>query len=84
MSIREYEKDGKKFYQVYVQARGKTIKRVRLQKIVKGIETLGAARREEKRLIRDLSTKVAKLEGMGLLWSEVIHRWEVAGAHGHL
>lgn len=84
MAIKEYEKEGKNFYQVYVQARGKTIKRIRLQKIVKGIETLGAARREEKRLIGDLATKVAKLEGMGLLWSEVIHRWEVAGVHGHL
>jgi integrase len=84
MAITEYTKDDKKFFKVYVQARGKSLKRVRLQKVVTGIKTLAAARREEKRLIRDLATKVAKLEGKGLLWSEVIHRWEVAGAHGHL
>ena len=84
MAITEYEKDEKKFFKVYVQARGKSLKRVRLQKVVTGIETLAAARREEKRLIRELSSKVAKLEGKGLLWSEVIQRWEIAGSNGHL
>lgn len=76
--------NGEKFYLVYVHARGKTNKRIRLQKVSKGFKTLAAARREEMRLIRELTTNVAKLEGMGLLWSEVIHRWEVAGANGLL
>jgi integrase len=84
MSITEYEKDGKKYYKVYAQSRGKEIKRIRFQKSIKDIEKLSVARREEKRLIRELTTKVAKLEGRGLLWSEVIERWETAGAHGHL
>ncbi len=78
MAISDYEVNGEKFYQVYVQARGKTNKKIRQQKVLKGIKTLTAARREEKRLIRELATNVAKLEGLGLLWSEVIHRWEVA------
>lgn len=82
MSIKMYEKDGKKFYRVYAQARGKKIKRIRFQKIVKGFESFDAARKEEIKLIRELTNKVAKIEGMGLLWSEVIHRWEVAAAHG--
>ena len=55
-----------------------------LQKVIKGIKTLSAARREEKRLIRELSMQVAKLEGLGLLWSEVIHRWEVTAKNGIL
>lgn len=84
MSIKEYEKNGKKLYQVYVQARSKEIKRVRLQKLSTGIETLSAAQREEKRLIKELNFQVAKLEGKGLLWSEIIYKWDVAGAHGHL
>lgn len=84
MAISDYDVNGETFYRVYVQARGKTNKKTRLQKVLKGIKSLAAARREEKRLIRELTTKVAKLEGMGLLWSEVIHRWEIAGVNGHL
>jgi integrase len=84
MAIKKYQKNRSTYFRVYVQARGKTIKRIRLQKMVYGIKTLAAARREEKRLIRDLTTKVAKLEGKGLCWSEVIDLWEKAGAKGHL
>lgn len=84
MSINEYEKDGKKLYKVYVQARSKVLKRIRFQKLLMGVQTLAVARREEKRLIKELNIKVAKLEGKGLLWSEIIHRYEVAGAHGYL
>lgn len=84
MAISEYEANGENLFRVYVQARGKVNKKIRLQKVLKGIKSLTAARREEKRLIRELTTNVAKLEGLGLLWSEVIHRWEVAGTNGLL
>jgi integrase len=84
MAINEYQKDGKTFFKVYVQCRGKTIKRVRLQKMIRDIDSLAVARREERRLIKELAEQVAKLEGKGLLWSEVIFRWETAGYNGHL
>ncbi|HAZ14219.1 MAG: hypothetical protein A2X86_22425 [Bdellovibrionales bacterium GWA2_49_15] len=79
MAVIEYQKNGKKVFKVYVQFRGKTIKRIRLQKVLYDIESLAVARREERRLIKELAEKLAKLEGKGLLWSEVIDRWENAG-----
>jgi integrase len=78
MAIREYNKDGKTLFKVYVQARGKDLKRVRIQRIISGIETLATAKKEEKRLIKELTEEVAKLEGKGLLWSEILYRWEVS------
>lgn len=84
MAITEYQKNGKTYYKVYVQCRGKIIKRIRLQKHLPMIETLVAARREERRLLQELSRQVEKLEGKGLLWSEVLFRWEKSATAGHL
>jgi integrase len=84
MAIIEYEKNGKKVFKVYVQFRGKMIKRLRVQKVVYNIESLTVARREERRVIKELAEKLAKLEGKGLLWSEVLFRWENAAYCGHL
>ncbi|HXH74382.1 MAG TPA: site-specific integrase [Bacteriovoracaceae bacterium] len=84
MAIIEYEKNGKKVFKVYVQFRGKTIKRLRVQKVVYNIESLAVARREERRIIKELAEKLAKLEGKGLLWSEILFRWENAAYCGHL
>ncbi len=78
MAIIEYEKNGKKVLKVYVQFRGKTIRRLRVQKVIYNIESIAVARREERRLIKELAEKLAKLEGKGLLWSEVLFRWENA------
>ena len=57
MAIIEYEKNGKKVFKVYVQFRGKTIKRLRVQKVVYNIETLAVARREERRIIKTIRRK---------------------------
>lgn len=84
MAIIEYQKNGKNVFKVYVQFRGKTIKRLRVQKVIYNIESLAVARREERRLIKELAEKLAKLEGKGLLWSEVIEHWENAGYHNLL
>src|SRR5690606_12190185 len=84
MAITEYQKDDKTFFKVYVQCRSRANKRIRLQKVLRGIESLAVARREERKLIRELAENVAKLEGKGLLWSEVMFRWELAGLNGHL
>jgi integrase len=84
MAIIEYEKNGKKVFKVYVQFRGKTIRRLRVQKVLYNIESLAVARREERRVIKELAEKLAKLEGKGLLWSEVLFRWENAAYCGHL
>jgi integrase len=84
MAISEYQKNGKIFYKVYVQCRGKRLKQIRLQKLVRDIDSLASARREERRLLQELARQVEKLEGKGLLWSEVLFRWETAAYSGHL
>jgi integrase len=78
MAITEYQKMGKTVFKVYVQCRGKTVKRIRLQKVLYDVESLAVAKREEKRLLKEILERLAKLEGKGLLWSEVIYRWEVS------
>ena len=84
MAIIEYDRHGKKVFKVYVQFRSKTIKRLRVQKVLYNVETIAVARREERRLYKELAEKLAKLEGKGLLWSEVLFRWENAAYLGHL
>ena len=82
MAITEYKKDSKKFFKVYVNIRGKSNKRIRVQKTLYDIQTLSVALKEEKRLIKEVTEKVLKLEGKGLLWKEVIYRWEMAAKKG--
>jgi integrase len=84
MAIIEYEKNGKKVFKVYVQFRGKSLKHLRVQKVLYSVESLAIARREERRLIKELAEKLAKLEGKGLQWSEVLFRWENEAHAGHL
>lgn len=84
MAITEYEKEGKKFYKVYVNIRGSTNKKIRVQRAVFDIQTHSVAQKEEKRLIKEVTEKVMKLEGKGLLWKEVIYRWELAAKNGLL
>lgn len=84
MAISEYQKNGKTFYKVYVQCRGKKYKQIRLQKLIKDIESLATARREERQWLQDLARQVEKLEGKGLSWYEVLYRWEASAHTGHL
>jgi len=84
MAISEYQKNGKTFYKVYVQCRGKKYRQIRLQKLIKDIESLAVARREERQWLQELARQVEKLEGKGLLWSEVLYRWESSALSGSL
>lgn len=76
MAVTSYEADGKTMWKVYLHVRSKIIPSVREQKLVKGFTSENAALAEEKRLIRELTAKVAKAEGHGLTWAEVIDRWQ--------
>ena len=84
MAVIEYQKNGETFFKAYVQMRSKVIKRIRLQKVVYSLKTPAVARREEKKLIKELAEKLAKLEGKGLLWHEVIDRWEDAAYYNQI
>lgn len=58
-----------------IDLRGRRNSRARLQKRINGLKSEREARTEEKRLIRELSEQLARLENQGLTWSEVIDRW---------
>ena len=75
MAISKYEKDGKTFWQVYIDLRSRKDRTIRIQKRINGIESEKAAISEDKKLFRDLSEKLAQLEANGIRWKEVIDRW---------
>ncbi|OFZ78412.1 MAG: hypothetical protein A2583_14075 [Bdellovibrionales bacterium RIFOXYD1_FULL_53_11] len=76
MAVKSYEKDGKIFWQVYVDLRGRRSARIRMQKRINGIETEKAAEAAEKRLVRELSEQIAQQEAKGDRWCDVIDQWE--------
>ncbi len=76
MSISSYEKDGKTLWKVYVNLRGNN--NIRVQKVTPDLESEKAALAEEKKLLKELAQIVAKREGQGLEWEEIISRWEMA------
>ncbi len=76
MAVVSYEKDGKTYWQVYLDLRGRRGSRARLQKRVNGISSEKEARTLEKRLLRELTEQLSNIESKGLKWSEVIDRWE--------
>ena len=84
MAIRVYEKDGKKQYQVYVNARSKIDQKIRVQRTVSDLESLSLARREENRIHQELGKRLLELEGKCVTWQEVIDKWEHEARRGYL
>lgn len=84
MAINEYQKNGKTYYRVYCQVYGKKNKRLRLQRSIYAVESHVQAAKEEKKLIRVLAEEMARLEGKGLYWEEIIYRWEMTAKYGQL
>lgn len=76
MAIYEYQKDGKTYYRAYVHARSVTHK-VRVQRMQGGLESKAAARREESRLTKEVIAEIARIEGKGYKWMEIIDRWVI-------
>jgi integrase len=75
MAVSKYEKDGQTFWQVYIGMRSRKNARARVQKRVTGIASEREAIALEKRLLRDLTEELTKVEAKGARWSEVIERW---------
>lgn len=84
MAIRSYEKNGKKLFQVYVNARSKIDPKLRVQKTVSDLESLSQARREENRINLELGKKMLELEGKAHSWEYVINRWKAEAESGLL
>lgn len=76
MAITTYIQDGKTFWQVYIDIRSRKDRRIRVQKRINGFESEKEAEVEERRLFRELTSKLTTLESEGLKWREVIDRWE--------
>ena len=75
MAITKYEKDGKTYWQVYIDLRGRGNSKARAQKRVNGLTSEREANAEEKRLIRELTEQITRTEAQGVTWGEVIDRW---------
>jgi integrase len=75
MAVTKYEKDGRTFWRVYVDLRGRRDARNRVQRRINGLASEREARTEEKRLLRELSEELTRLESQGLTWEEVVERW---------
>ncbi len=83
MAISKYVENGQDFWRVYVHVRSTTNKGKRFQKSIFCLNSEAEARREEKKLIRQLSMDVQKHDGLGLIWDDVVHLWwkEVQGGY---
>lgn len=75
MAISKYEENGIEYFKVYVHVRSPIDRTKRSQKYAYRLKTETEARREERKLLQEATREVQKLEGIGLLWSEVVHLW---------
>lgn len=75
MAISEYESNGKKYWQIYVDLRSKKDRRIRVQRRMNGIESEKEALGLEKKLLRELTERLVQLESRGLKWQDIIERW---------
>jgi hypothetical protein len=78
MAISNYQKDGKNYWSVYLNLRSKEDPTLRVQKRILDLPSQSAAVTEEKKLLHELTEKLARAEGKGLTWENVVDRWELA------
>lgn len=77
MAIREKEVDGKKVYEVSMGIRSKVRSTIKVQRLKKNIPTLREAQQIEKEMIRECSAEVARLEGSGIPWIDLLDQYEL-------
>lgn len=75
MAINKYERDGKILWQAYVDLRSRKDRKIRAQQRVTGLTSEREAKIEEKRLTRELTERLTRLEAQGAPWGEVVERW---------
>lgn len=75
MAVTKYEKNGVTLWRVYVDLRGRKDSRVRVQKRINDIASEREAISEEKKLLRQLTEEVSRLESQGVRWGDVVDRW---------
>ena len=75
MAITSYTENGVVYYRVYVHVRSKTDRRRRVQKYAHRLKSELEAKKEEKKLIREASFEVQKIDGLGLNWEDIVNLW---------
>ncbi|MBD64195.1 MAG: hypothetical protein CME62_03255 [Halobacteriovoraceae bacterium] len=75
MSITKYTVNGETYWRVYVHVRSNTNKGKRFQKTLKKVTSLAQAKREEKKLIMQLSKEAQRYDGQGLCWEDITELW---------
>ena len=77
MAIKKYEKDGKVFWKVYLNLRHPENPTLRAQRTVQGIQSEKEAGVLEKKLLRELTSELARKSSRGILWEDLLGRWEL-------
>lgn len=77
MTVRSYQKDGKRLWRVTIDMRSPDIPTARIQGKQSGFKSEREALAAEKRLLKDAARKLAVRESKGSTWGEVIRRWEL-------
>ena len=72
MAIRENNVDGTITHDVSISIRSKIKPKIRVQKLRRGLKSLRDAQSAEKELIRDTATELARREGTGVSWEEIV------------
>ncbi|MBT3982380.1 MAG: site-specific integrase [Bacteriovoracaceae bacterium] len=75
MSIVSYEKNGKTYYEIFVCVRSKVNSKIRKQKRKNGFESKAQALKHEKLLLQECALEVAKLDGEGFYWGQIVEKW---------
>ncbi len=82
MGIREVIENNTKYYEVKVNQRSKIIPRFRVQRKKRRVESLKIAQLIEKEFIRECASEIAKLEGSGLPWPDLLEKYELVHRSG--
>ncbi len=77
MAIRENMIDGKLTYDVSINIRSKIKPKLRVQMLRRAVKTLKEAQSIERELIRDTASELARREGTGVPWGEIVEKWEL-------
>jgi len=75
MSIKSYNENGKTYYEIFVSVRSKVNPKIRKQKRKKGFESMAQAHKGEKELVQQCALEVARLDGEGFTWGQIVEKW---------
>lgn len=82
MGIIEREENNTKYYEIIISQRSKINPRFRAQRRRRRVDTLKEAQRLEKEMIRECAAEIAKLEGSGLPWPDLLEKYELVHRSG--